>query len=66
MALSESDKRRIVEMIDRMDNQSQRAILSSMDAFRSWLRHTASWLWERIKEFFTTKTLENIWGIIFG
>ncbi len=48
MALSKSEKNRIVDMLDGMSSSKARAIVKSKSSFMSWLKRSAKWLWDKI------------------
>lgn len=48
MALSDSEKDHIVDMLDSMSSSKARAIVKSESSFSSWLKRSAKWLWDKI------------------
>jgi len=51
MALTRSEKERILNMWDKMDRQKVNRILSSSKSFLDWLSDAFTWLFKKITEW---------------
>lgn len=48
--LSESEKRQIIERLDKMSQSQRETILANDNNFEDWLKKTLRWIWEKVKE----------------
>jgi len=66
MGLSDSEKRRVIEMLDSLGDSERRATLASENSFLAWLKRAASWLWERLSSGLIATVLDWLWRIFVG
>lgn len=62
MALSNSEKQRILQMLDRMSYSERVAITQSERSLLGWLRRAAKWLWDK----FTDVVIGNVINWLMG
>lgn len=65
MALTDSDKSRVIDMLDRLDRNSLKTTLASENSFLGWLKSAASWLWQKFKDFWYVGILNQLWSFFF-
>ncbi|MBV9480547.1 MAG: hypothetical protein JO249_07325 [Acidobacteria bacterium] len=59
MTLSDDDRKKIIDELDRAENAAREAILATFAAFVEWLFGTLREIYHRVKD-----GLERIWRII--
>ena len=50
MPMSDSEKKRVIKMLDDMDNSIRAKILAAFDAFLDWLSHAAKSIYQKIRD----------------
>ena len=56
MALNDSEKNTIIQLLDNLDDKVREVVLASLDALASWLQQVAYSIYKKVKN-----TLRNIW-----
>lgn len=64
MALSESDKQEILEMIRQENSQKQKKIMSSKSNFKSWLRSAAKSLVNHLTDYLIEKLFDWLYSLL--
>lgn len=62
MALSNAEKQRILNMLDRLSDSEREAVTRSENSLWSWLKRAARWLWEK----FTNNVIGNLINWLLG
>ena len=62
MSLTDSEKRQIVDMLDRMGSGNRTMVMESENSFLSWLKRAAYWLWDKIAQSLVGRLLSWLWG----
>lgn len=61
MALTEADKRKVEKIFEQLDYLQQQKVLSSQQAFDSWLYNAAYSIYCKVQD-----CLSNIWNWLIG
>jgi hypothetical protein len=59
VALSDEEKQVILQMLDELDEQVRRVVISSLDALAEWLMGAASALYRKAKDM-----LYQLWQLL--
>jgi len=62
MALSNSEKQRIINMLDRLSDSEREAATRSENSLWKWLKSAARWLWEK----FSNTVIGNVVNWLLG
>jgi len=57
MSMTDDEREKVIKMLDRLDGQRRRNILSSFEAFTSWLSTSLYAIYIKVKE-----QLSRFWG----
>ena len=50
MALSEYEKKRIIDMLDDLDDHQREAVTKSESSLWAWLKRAARWFWDKFTD----------------